>query len=111
MASVDDEDLGLSVLVIGEIRRGIESVRRRDARRAAALEHWLARLVADHAESILPVDRAIAEEWGRLTAIRSASLVDLLMAATARVHGLTLVTRNVRDVEWTGVSCLNPFEA
>jgi predicted nucleic acid-binding protein len=110
IASVDDEDLGLSVLVIGEIRRGVEQVRRRDPRRAAALEHWLARLLADHADRILPVDRAIAEEWGRLTALRSGSLIDLLMAATARVHGLTLVTRNVRDVEWTGVACLNPFD-
>jgi hypothetical protein len=111
VSSVNDEDLGLSVLVVGEIRRGIGSVRRRDPRKSAALEHWLAKLLADHPESILPVDRAIAEEWGRLTAVRSGSLVDLLMAATARVHGLTLVTRNVRDVDWTGVSCLNPFEA
>jgi predicted nucleic acid-binding protein len=99
------------VLVIGEIRRGIEQIRRRDARKAAALEHWLARLVAEHAESILVVDRAVADEWGRLTAMRSGSLVDLLMAATARVHDLTLVTRNVRDVEWTGVRYLNPFGA
>jgi predicted nucleic acid-binding protein len=97
--------------VIGEIRRGIEQIRLRDPRRAAALEHWLARLVADHAESILAVDRAIADEWGRLAARRSGSLVDVLMAATARVHGLTLVTRNVRDVAWTGVRYLNPFEA
>jgi predicted nucleic acid-binding protein len=110
IASVGDEDLGLSVIVIGEIRRGIEQIRRRDSRRAALLEHWLARLLAEHAESVLPIDRAVAEEWGRLTAVRSGSLVDVLMAATARVHGLTLVTRNVRDVEWTGVSVLNPFE-
>lgn len=95
--------------MIGEIRRGIEGVRRRDPRRAAALEQWLARLLVDHAESILPIDRAIADEWGRLSAIRSGPVVDLLMAATARVHGLTLVTRNIRDVAWTGVACMNPF--
>ena len=108
-STVADEDLWLSVLVVGEIRRGVESVKRRDPRRAAALERWLTRLTRDHAERILPVDRAVAEEWGRLSAVRSASVVDGLLAATARVHGLTLATRNVRDVEWTGASCVNPF--
>lgn len=109
IASVDDAELSLSVLVVGEIRRGVEAVRRRDPRRAGLLEHWLARLVRDHADRILPVDRAVAEEWGRLTAIRSTSVIDTLLAATARVHGLTLVTRNVRDIEWTGVPWINPF--
>lgn len=108
-SEVADADLGLSVLVVGEIRRGIEAVRRRDEARATALDQWLARLLRDHGERILPVDRQVAEEWGRLTAVRAASVVDVLLAATARVHGLTLVTRNVRDVQWTGVSCVNPF--
>lgn len=108
-SGVADADLCLSVLVVGEIRRGIEAVRRRDGARAAALDQWLARLVRDHGERILPVDRQVAEEWGRLTAARTASVVDVLLAATARVHGLTLVTRNLRDVQWTGVSCVNPF--
>ena len=108
-SGVADGDLCLSVLVVGEIRRGIESVRRRDGAKASALDQWLTRLVRDHGERILPVDRAVAEEWGRLSAARSVSVVDTLLAATARVHGLTLVTRNVRDVEWTGVSCVNPF--
>lgn len=108
-SDVADGDLCLSVLVVGEIRSGIEAIRRRDGVKASALEQWLARLVRDHGERILPVDRAVAEEWGRLSAARSVSVVDTLLAATARVHGLTLVTRNVRDVEWTGVSCVNPF--
>ena len=108
-SGVADADLGLSVLVVGEIRRGIEAVRRRDVAKAAALEQWLARLVRDHDERILPVDRHVADEWGRLTAVRAASVVDALLAATARVHSLTLVTKNVRDVQWTGVSCVNPF--
>lgn len=108
-SGVADGDLCLSVLVVGEIRHGIEAVRRRDGAKAAALEQWLTRLVRDHGERILPVDRAVAEEWGRLSAARSVSVVDTLLAATARVHGLTLATRNVRDVEWTGVSCVNPF--
>jgi toxin FitB len=108
-SEVADADLGLSVLVVGEIRRGIEAIRRRDDARAAALDQWLARLLRDHGERILPVDRQVAEEWGRLAAVRAASVVDVLLAATARVHGLTLVTRNVRDVQWTGVPCVNPF--
>lgn len=62
-------------------------------------------------ERLLPVDLAVAEEWGRLTALRTGSVSDTLLAATARVHGLTLATRNLRDVAWTGVSCLNPFDA
>lgn len=107
---VADEELYLSVLVIGEIRRGVEAIRRRDARQAASLEHWLRRLVVDHAERLLPLDLPVAEEWGRLTAVRSVSVIDTLLAATARVHGLILATRNVRDVAWTGVDCVNPFE-
>jgi predicted nucleic acid-binding protein len=109
MASVDSESLFLSVLVLGEIRRGIERIRRRDAAAAEALEHWLHRLVAGHAEQILPVDRAVAETWGRLDAAGSLPTVDGLLAATALVHGLTLVSRNLRDFARTGVDCLNPF--
>ncbi len=109
-AQVDDEDVYLSVLVIGELRRGIERVRGRDTAQAQALERWLARLTRQHADRILPVDRRVADQWGRFSSTRSASPVDTLMAATAHVHEMTLVTRNVRDVVWTGVACLNPFE-
>ena len=109
--SVADTDLHLSVLVVGELRRGIERVRAKDAKQAAALEHWLQRLTRDHADRILPVDRRIAEQWGRFSAARNGSPVDVLMAATAWVHELVLVTRNTRDVAWTGVACLNPFES
>ena len=105
------DEIFLSVLVIGELRRGIELVRRRDARQAAALERWLTRVTADHADRILPVDEAVADQWGRLSASRPGSVIDTLMAATALVHGLVLVTRNVKDVAWTGVAYLNPFEA
>lgn len=109
-ARVEDQDLYVSVLAVGEIRRGIEVVRRRDLRHAASLERWLRGLVVDHGERLLPLDLAVAEEWGRLSAVRSVSVIDTLLAATARVHGLTLATRNVRDVAWTGVDCFNPFE-
>lgn len=111
LAGVGDEDIYLSVLVVGELRRGTELLRRRDSRQAMALEQWLDRLMTDHADRILGIDLAVAEVWGRLTAARPASVVDALLAATAHVHGLTLVTRNVKDVAWTGVPCVNPFEA
>lgn len=106
---VADEEIHLSVLVIGELRRGVETIRKRDAAQAAALERWLTRLAATHADRIVPVDERVAGQWGRLTALRTGSVIDTLMAATALVHGLVLVTRNVTDVAWTGVSCLNPF--
>ena len=110
-AGVSSEEIHLSVLVVGELRRGIERIRARDARQAAALERWLTRVVTDHGERILPVDRRVADQWGRLSAVRPVSVVDTLLAATALVHGLVLVTRNVSDVAWTGVSYLNPFDS
>lgn len=103
------EDLHLSVLVVGEIRRGIERIRQKDAAQAAVLESWLQRVTREHADRILSVNRRVADEWGRLSAQRSGSPVDLLMAATARVHELVLVTRNTADIAWTGVPCVNPF--
>lgn len=106
-----DEEIFLSVLTIGEIRRGIESVRRRDPDAAAALDRWLAFLGEAHGERILPLDRAIAEEWGRMNVPDPLPVVDGLLAATARVLGLTFVTRNVADVESTGVELLDPFTA
>jgi predicted nucleic acid-binding protein len=108
---VSVDEIYLSVLVVGELRRGIELVRRRDTKQAAALERWLTRVTTDHAERILPVDGPVADQWGRLTAKQPGSVIDTLMAATALVHGLVLVTRNIKDVAWTSVSCLNPFEA
>ena len=106
---VADEEIHISVLVIGELRRGVETIRKRDEVQAASLERWLTRLMAAHAERIVPVDGRIAEEWGRLAAIRTGSVIDTLMAATALVHGFVLVTRNVQHVAWTGASYLNPF--
>lgn len=108
-AGLADEEIFLSVLTIGEIRRGVESVRRRDPDPAAALDSWLARLEDAHRDRILPLERAIVEEWGRMNVPDPLPVVDGLLAATARVLGLTLVTRNVADVEGTEVALLDPF--
>jgi predicted nucleic acid-binding protein len=109
-AALDPDDVGLSVVTIGEIRRGIESVRRRDGAAARALERWLRRVLAEHADRILDVDLAVAEEWGRLNVPDPLPVIDGLLAATARVHGLTLATRNVRDVARSGTDVVNPFD-
>ncbi|HSF33144.1 MAG TPA: type II toxin-antitoxin system VapC family toxin [Candidatus Tectomicrobia bacterium] len=107
---VANDEIYLSVLVIGEIRRGIERLRSRDPQATAALEVWLTQVTTGHHGRILAVDHVVAEEWGRMTAVRPLSTVDSLLAATAKVHGLTLVTRNVTDIAATGVAYLNPFE-
>lgn len=110
-ASIEETDLYLSVLVTGEIRRGIERARRRDPRRAAVFERWLADLDTAFRDRILPIDRAVADEWGRLRAIRTVPPVDALLAATAKVHGMTLVTRNETHLVGLSAAVLNPFEA
>ncbi len=107
-ARAHDEELFTSVLVLGEIRRGIESIRRRDAPSAAALDQWLERIAADFADRVLPVDARVADRWGHLNVPDPLPTVDGLLAATALVHDLILVTRNVRDVERTGVRFLDP---
>ena len=103
------EDKFVSVLVLGEIRRGIEAKRRRDESTAVALEQWLLRLEETFADRVLIVDRAIAVRWGALSVPDPLPIVDGLLAATAIVHDLTLVTRNVRHIERTGVRLLDPF--
>lgn len=108
---VDDNALFMSVLVVGEIRRGIENLRRRDAASARALDRWLARLEQAYGERVLQVDRGIADDWGRLDAAFGLPAIDGLLAATARVHGLVLVTRNTKDVGRAGIAVLNPFES
>ncbi len=110
LEGLDDGGIFISVLSLGELRRGVESIRKRDGSQAASLERWVNRLATTHGARIVPVDLRVADAWGRLMAARTGSLVDTLVAATALVHGLVLVTRNVKDVAWTGVTYLDPFE-
>ena len=107
---IEDASLYLSVLVIGEIRSGIEKIRPKDTAKAIALEQWLIAVDKAFGERILPVDRVVANEWGRLTANRPLPVIDGLLAATAKTHRMTLVTRNTADVADLHVSMLNPFE-
>ena len=109
-ASIDDGDLYLSVLVTGEIRKGIELLRRRDQAKAAALEAWLSELHATFGDRVLPIDRAVADEWGRMSATRPVPVIDSLLAATAKANRMTLVTRNDADVAGLGANLLNPFQ-
>ena len=110
-ASVRGTDLYLSVLVPGEIRQGIERLRRRDVQQARAYERWLATLLRDYGDRMIPITAEVAEEWGRLNVPDPLPVIDRLMAATARVHGLTFVTRNGADVSRTGVRLVDPFHA
>lgn len=103
------EELWLSVLVIGEIRKGIERIRRRDRPSAARLERWLFGLTTVHERRILPVTLDIAQRWGLLNAEKPIPYVDGFLAATAFERRLTLVTRNISDVASTGIEVLNPF--
>lgn len=109
-ASVRDADLFISVVVTGEIRKGVERLRRRDLRQAEALERWLEEIMLSYADRVLPIDARVADAWGRLGAARPVPVIDGLLAATARVHDMTLVTRNASDVDDLGAAVLNPFE-
>jgi predicted nucleic acid-binding protein len=110
-AGVPSEEVYLSVLAVGEIRTGIERIRRRrDARSARALEDWLKDLIAEHSDRILPIDEAVAQEWGRLNVPDPIPVIDGLMAATARVHGLRIATRDLKDMKRAGAACVDPFK-
>ncbi|MCB9744578.1 MAG: type II toxin-antitoxin system VapC family toxin [Alphaproteobacteria bacterium] len=105
------EEHYLSVLVLGELRRGVELKRRKDPAAGAQLDAWVTRLELDFAARILPVDAAVADRWGHLNVPDPVPAVDGLIAATALVHDLVVVTRNVKDLARTGARVLNPFEA
>jgi toxin FitB len=110
IASTPADLLYVSVLTLGEIERGIARIRDRgDRPQAFALERWLREVEAGFAERIIPVTLRVAGEWGRQHLEQPIPVIDALIAATAKVHGWTVVTRNARDFERTGVQVLNPF--
>jgi toxin FitB len=110
LRSVDPLIIHLSALTLGQILRGIALKQRSDPKSAAHLTEWLRKLRHDHGDRILPITDQIAVEWGRIAAIRPRGDIDGLIAATAIVHDLILVTRNVKDFEDTDASVINPWE-
>jgi predicted nucleic acid-binding protein len=108
-SSISDEDLFLSTLVLGEIRKGVEIACMLDADKVVALERWLEQVETAFGGRVLGVDSAVADRWGRMSAVRPIPVVDGRLAATAATNELTLVTRNDRDVVGLGAAVLNPF--
>jgi len=109
--SVRFERQAISVLSIGEIRRGILIVQKRDPDQARALKHWLEGLVKMYREETLLIGTEVAWAWGNLNAKRTFPSTEGLLAATAKVHRLCIATRNIRDFEGAGVDVVNPFAA
>ena len=108
--TVDDSEIFLSVLVIGELRSGIERIRRRDPQAAFHLNNWLQEVINNYSDRIFPVTQEIAEAWGIMNVPDPVSTVDGLLAATAKIHNCVLVTRNVKDICRCDVTFYNPFK-
>ena len=106
-----DNEFWLSVLVVAELRRGVELIRRRDVPAASTLMAWLESTIAGYQDRILPITLEIGQRWALLSVPDPVPVIDGLMAATALEHDLTLVTRNVDDVNRTGAAVVNPFVA
>jgi toxin FitB len=102
-------EIGTSVVVLAEIRRGIELKRRSDRQQAASLDRWFAQMRVRLEDRVLAIDEPIADAWARLSIPHPLPLIDGLLAATAKVHNLTLVTHNFADIARTGIAWLDPF--
>jgi len=106
----DETRLFISVVTVGELRRGVESIRHRgDVRQANQLEKWLEALMTEYRDHVLDINQDIAQVWGRLRAPHPENALDKQIAATALIYELTVVTRNHKDFDKTGVRVLNPF--
>ena len=111
LENVVETEVFLSVLVLGEVRRGAELRRRDDPQTAFYLDRWLAEVIRRYAQRILPVDLEVAQIWAQLSLAQPVPIIDSLIAATALRYDLILVTRNLKDIRRTGVRTINPFEA
>ena len=111
LSQVDDADLAISALTVREVTKGVERLRAKKPDVAGEIATRVAEAFAALADRTLPVDAAVAAVWGRLLADREKHVEDAGLAATARVHGLVLVTRNLADVAGRGVATLDPFGA
>ena len=110
-SQVGEEEIFISVITLGEIRKGVEQLRKRgDTAQSAMLETWLHQVTERFSDRILPITANIADTWGRISSIRPVPISDGLMAAAAINHDLTLATRNLRDVEGLGARIMNPFD-
>jgi hypothetical protein len=110
-AIVDEVQMFVSVVTVGELRRGVELIRYRgDVRQANQLEKWLEALLTEYQDHILDINQDIAQLWGRLRVPHPENTLDKQIAATALIYELTVVTRNHKDFVKTGVHVLNPFE-
>jgi toxin FitB len=110
LAATPPDRLHVSVLTLGEIEQGIARIRGRgDRHQASALERWLRDVETGFESRVLPVTLPVAAAWGRQQYVQPLPVIDALIAATARVHGMTVVTRNVKDFELAGVLVFNPF--
>jgi predicted nucleic acid-binding protein len=110
LSAADAAGLFLSVLTLGELRKGVEGKRRTDPIAADRLGAWVDGIETLFSDRVLPIDAAAARLWGELSASRNLAVIDTLIAATAIGHRLTLVTRNARDVESTGVMLVDPWQ-
>lgn len=110
LAGVKEQDLFLSVLVLGEIRKTVGLIRKDDPIKAKKLQKWSNELSIDFRDRILPIDDDVAIEWGRLSALRGVPPIDILQIATANVHQLTLVTQHISHLFELGIYVVDPFE-
>ncbi len=109
LKTVPDEELFISALTLGELQAGVERTKNHDRQKAAAIELWIDRVAESY--EVVPMDAAIFREWARLMEGKPDQLFqDAMIAATARVRRLLVVTRNVRNFASLGVKVLNPFE-